>query len=119
MIIKDLTTVCSKYFPRVDLFMSSLSTKGTFSSDDWLGIPIATASIAQFLTKLGQTLPSAKHLILYSDYCGSNRRMTNLGLQYIVDAIETESLPKEEAENQLYYSVYRSIANELLHRNPL
>lgn len=118
-IVEELVVLCREYFSQFDNFISVLSEKGSFSPDGWIGVPIGTASTTHILKKLDQSIPTSGNLILYSDYCNSKRRMANLGLIFIANAIESRSLPKGEALNQLYYSVYRSMANELLRKYPV
>ena len=57
--------------------------------------------------KLSEAIQTSNHLIAWSDYCGSKRRMTELGLSYIVDALESGSLAREEMEPQFFYSLYQ------------
>ena len=118
-LLEEFIDSCNDYFTALDRFASDLSARGQFSLDDWIGDSAGTASTDIIGNRIKESSATSKHLILYSDYCNSKRTMSELGLGYIAEAIENGSLAKQEAPSQFYYSVYRSMANELMRKYPV
>ncbi len=95
--------------------ISKVEKIGTFDDGIFLGQPINNSEICKITERYKECIQQFDYLFLWSDYCKA--KAVSLGIEKIIEAIENGTISPENCIAHCKYSIYSSMARELLRSN--
>lgn len=92
---------------------------GNLNETVYFGRPIAACEICGLAEKYNECLNQLDYLFLWADYCVVKEKAITQGLAPIIEAIENGKISQENSIANFNYSIYSSMARELIRNYPI
>ncbi len=97
--------------------ISKVEKIGTFDDGIFLGQPINNSEICKITERYKECMQQLDYLFLWSDFCKAKEKAVSLSIEKIIEAIENGTISPESCIAHCNYSIYSSMARELLRSN--
>ena len=118
-IIKQLVFNTGTFIKTLDKFIRELGRFGNFEFFNWIDSKSANkTTIDKIINKLDNSGDCNNYLLTFADYCRMREKVKKNGLTAFLKSIENRELNNEEIIKNLLYSIYASMAKEIVTEHP-
>lgn len=101
-----------------DAFAAGLASYGEVLTEEGLfGCNAQTYTLEDFSKSITVALENIRYLITWGDYRRAFERANTIGLDSIIEAIDSERITPEESAALFRHSVYDSMAREIISKH--
>lgn len=117
-VLADCITKVKDYLTLHANVLNEIKRLGEIDEKEFFGQDIKDAEIPKLRNKYNKCVEQLDYLFLWNDYCKTKDKAIQLGLSDVIAAIENGQVAPEGSIATLNYSIYNSMARELVRKEP-